>query len=34
MVHIRWIALDRVVDVRRDAIFFKLVTEGISRRLT
>ena len=34
MVHIRWIALDRVVDVRRDAIFFQLVTEGISRRLT
>ena len=34
MVHIRWIALDRVVDVRRDAIFFQLVTESISRRLT
>ena len=34
MVHIRWIALDRVVDVRRDAIFFQLATEGISRRLT
>ena len=34
MVHIRWIALDRVMDVRRDAIFFQLVTEGISRRLT
>ena len=34
MVHIRRIALDWVVDVRRDAIFFQLVTEGISRRLT
>ena len=34
MVHIRWIALDRVVDVRRDAIFFQLVTESISCRLT
>ena len=34
MVHIRWIALDRVVDVRRDAIFFQLVTESISRWLT
>ena len=34
MVYIRWIALDRVVDVRRDAIFFQLVMEGISRRLT
>ena len=34
MVHICWITLDRVVDVRRDAIFFQLVTESISRRLT
>ena len=34
MVHIRWIARDRVVDVRRDAIFFQLVTESIGRRLT
>ena len=34
MVHIRRIALDWVVDVRCDAIFFQLVTEGISRRLT
>ena len=34
MVHIRWIALDRVVDVRRDAIFFQLVTESIGCRLT
>ena len=34
MVHIRWIALNRVVDVRRDAIFFQLITESISRWLT
>ena len=34
MVHIRWVALDRVVDVRRDAIFFQLVTESIGCRLT
>ena len=34
MIHIRWVALDRVVDVRRDAIFFQLVTESIGCRLT
>ena len=34
MVHIRWIALDRVMDVRRDAIFSSWLREGISRRLT
>ena len=34
MIHIRWVALDRVVDVRRDAIFFQLITESIGCRLT
>ena len=34
MVHIRRIALDWVVDVRFDAIFFQVVTESIGCRLT
>ena len=34
MVHIRWVALDWVVEVRGNAILFQLFTEEVCSRLT
>ena len=34
MVHIRWVALDWVVEVRSDAVLFQLLAEKVCSRLT
>ena len=34
MVHIRWVALDWIVEVRSNAILFQLFTEEVCSRLT
>ena len=34
MVHIRWVALDWVVEVRGNAILFQLFAEEVCSRLT